>query len=667
MDPVRKLLVSLLVPVAACFLVEPATVAQVKELRSASLLHPVDGVARAAPKRVLIVFLDDGGAPSNVALEQSARGMLAQQLGTTGVEIYHEELDPGRLPDIQTQQIAWLRSKYAHRRIDVILFVGNAPTDVLPGVPVVYCGNAPSELRARPFGSNSVAVWMKVDTRKTIEAAKRLQPEARKVLVIFGASTWERAYEREAREQLKPLEGAMEFEYLEDSSIPELVERLSALPRSTIVLYALYSRDPAGASYIPRDIASILAKASKAPVYGTSDTYLGTGVVGGLVAEFPKLGKLAATCILQILNGTRPEKIVVPEEAASTYMFDWRQLQRWGFREQDLPPGSIVKFRTPSLWEQYKWQVVGTIILLALESLLIAGLMTNLRLRRRLEKSLKALAGQLLHSQDEERRRIARDLHDGTAQDLAGISLCLGRALANPALAQDGARDLLEDAHSLSHKALLEVRSVSYALHPPMLDGAGLVAALRWYLDGMMKRANLRIVFDAPPEMELLPPDIDATLFRIVQESMSNILRHSGADTAKVRLERDSKRVRMSIEDNGRGMGAEPLASLHGGTPLGVGIAGMRERVQQFRGKFEIRSGSAGTTVLVSIPISRPQTNDLQPQKHRDTETQIETVRDKAEDARGLSHLGPVSREQTNHPQPLSHGDTKNQRPGVSG
>jgi signal transduction histidine kinase len=338
-------------------------------------------------------------------------------------------------------------------------------------------------------------------------------------------------------------------------------------------------------------------------VYGVSDTYVGTGVVGGQVAEFSKLGKLVGTCALQILNGRRPEEIVVPEGAASTYMFDWRQLQRWGFREQDLPPGSIVKFKTPSLWEEYKWRIVGTFVLLGLESLLIVVLMANLRVRRRLEQSLKQLSGQLLRSQDEERRRMARDLHDGTAQDLAGISLCLGQVLEDSAPDPDETRHLLEEAHSLSRKALQEVRSVSYALHPPMLDGTGLVPALHWYFDGLMKRSNLRIILDAPRELVPLA-EIDGTLFRIVQESMSNILRHSGADIAKVRLERDPKSVRMSIEDNGNGLGVEALSGLQGGAGLGVGIAGMRERVLQFGGKLEIRSGSTGTMVLVSVPVS---------------------------------------------------------------
>ena len=145
---------------------------------------------------------------------------------------------------------------------------------------------------------------------------------------------------------------------------------------------------------------------------------------------------------------------------------------------------------------------------------------------------------------------------------------------------------------------------MSYALHPPMVDGMGLVPALRWYLDGLMKRTNLSIILDAPPEIEALPPDVEGTLFRIVQESMSNIMRHSGADTVKVRLERDFKSVRINIEDNGRGLEAHALSSLESGAPLGVGVAGMRERVRQFGGKLEIRSGGTGTTVLVSVPAS---------------------------------------------------------------
>jgi signal transduction histidine kinase len=343
----------------------------------------------------------------------------------------------------------------------------------------------------------------------------------------------------------------------------------------------------------------------------------------------------------RVLSGERPENIPIVHVSDLQVRVDWRQLQRWHIPESALPPGSIVEFKPPSPWGQYKWEIAGTLGLLVLESLLIAVLMVNQRRRRRAEGYLKEVTGRLLHSQDDERRRMARDLHDGTAQDLNAISLCLGQVLQDRDRDQNGTRQLLEEAHSLSRKALQEVRSVSYALHPPILDEMGLVPALRWYLEGLMKRTSLRVVFEAPAGMEPLPPEVDATLFRIVQESISNILRHSGADTARVCLEHDSRSVRMSIEDNGRGMGVEALASADGGVPLGVGITGMQERVRQFRGKLEIRSGSGGTTVLVSVPIYGQQTNPLRPQRHRDTERQeMETARDKAEDAHGLFYPG---------------------------
>ncbi len=343
--------------------------------------------------------------------------------------------------------------------------------------------------------------------------------------------------------------------------------------------------------------------AANAPVFAVLDIFVGQGTVGGYVHSYTAQGQAAAGIALRVLRGETPQNIPVVE-GTNVYTFDWRALRRWGFRESDLPPGSTVLYRQLSVWEQYRWWISGTLGLLALESLLIVALLASLRRRRRAEESLKGLTGQLLQSQDEERRRMARDLHDGTAQDLAGISLCLGQVLGPSALDGNGTRHLLEEAHSLSRKALQEVRSVSYALHPPVLDGMGLVPALRWYLDGLMKRTNLSIILDAPPEIEALQPEVEGTLFRIVQESMSNIMRHSGADTVRVRLERDFKSVRINIEDNGHGLEAQALSSLESGATLGVGVAGMRERVRQFGGKLEIRSGGAGTTVLVSVPAS---------------------------------------------------------------
>jgi signal transduction histidine kinase len=620
-DRVRKLPLCLLALVAVCFLVQPATAAQVKEVRR-------------------VLFLNALGASNSFITRVESEIRAALQKSPYQVEIYTEYLEAVLFPDAASQQEireGYIR-KYRDRQPDLIIAIGSDALKFMvesharffPGIPIVFCEGVKELAEYPKLDSNFAGVWIALQFAKTLDAALKLQPGTKHVAVVGGSGRADRIFEAMARKELRSYEDRLEFTYLTDLEMPALLQRLKRLPNGTVILYVTFSQDAAGTRFMDatQSLPMVIA-AANAPVFALTEVFVGQGTVGGYVNSETAQGQAAAGITMRMLGGERPQAIPVVQ-STNVYMFDWRALRRWGFRASDLPPGSIVLYRQPSVWEQYKWWISGALGLLALESLLIAVLLSNLRLRRRLEKSLKRLAGQLLHTQDEERRRMARDLHDGTAQDLNAISLCLSQVLEDGVLDQNGTRHLLEEAHSVSRKALQEVRSVSYALHPPILEEAGLVPALRWYLDGLMKRTSLRIVFDAPAGMGPLPPEVESTLFRIVQESISNILRHSGADTVEVRLEHDSKSVRMNIKDNGRGMGAEALTSVNGGAPLGVGIAGMRERVRQFHGRLEIRSGRGGTTVLVSVPVSREQTNHPQPQSHRATEKQeMETARDK--------------------------------------
>ena len=585
----------LLVLIAACFLVQPATAARVKKVR-----------------RVLFLYSEGPFNPYTARLVPEIRAALEQS--PYQLETYAEYLETTLFPDAASQQeirASYIR-KYRDRRPDLIItidasalrFMVESHERFFPGIPVVFCGGAKELVDNSKLDPHFAGVWMVPQFAKTMDAALQLQPGTKHVVVVGGSAWEDRRYEALARKELRSYEARLEFTYLTDLEMPALLDQVKRLPSDTIILYLTFTRDAAGTRFMEatQSLPMVIA-AANAPVFAMLDVFVGQGTVGGYVHSYTAQGQAAAGIALRVLQGERPQDIPLVE-GTNVYMFDWRALQRWRFRESDLPPGGTVLYRQPSLWEEYKWRMVGTFTLLALESLLIVTLLINLRHRRRAEESLKGLTGQLLQSQDEERKRMARDLHDGTAQDLAGISLCLGQVLGAPAADGNGTRHLLEEAHSLSRKALQEVRSVSYALHPPMVDRMGLVPALRWYLDGLMKRTNLSIILDAPPEIEALLPEVEGTLFRIVQESMSNIIRHSGADTVKVRLERDLKSVRINIEDNGRGLEALALSSLESGATLGVGVAGMRERVRQFGGKLEIRSGGTGTTVLVSVPAS---------------------------------------------------------------
>src|SRR5271170_4511940 len=555
----------------------------------------------SSPKRVLLVYQRDGALPSTVEFEQSLAQSLRAAL-SPNLEFYREQLDATRFPELRRHKITELQSQYAERKIDVVIFFGNELTEVLPGVPVVQVSNAASDPIEDGFQrSNFVHVLFNVDSRKIIDVARRLQPKARKVLLISGADPSEHVDLMQFRERLNG-ETNLDIETIGNASVPELLARVSHLPRNTIVLPIEYGRDPAGNSYVSLDIVAKLAAASTAPVYAISDTYIGTGAVGGYVISWAKTGEITADAVTQILRGKAPAEVILKSPGSGVFMFDSRQLKRWGFSESDLPPGSIIEYRVPTAWEQYRWRIVEIIAIMLAQLLLIVALLVHRRRRRQAEGSLREMAGRLLQSQDEERRRIARDLHDGTGQHLSGMALTIGQVLADFPPGYDRLRSLLQDSHVASREALQEVRAVSYVLHPPILDGLGLVPALRWYLDGLQKRSGLIVNFKAPEEITDVTSDGERALFRIVQESINNVLRHSGGTAIMVRLSQSGREVTLEIEDDGHGMSDEELKQVEGAASLGVGIAGMRERVRQLEGTFRMSSSPRGTRVFVSLP-----------------------------------------------------------------
>jgi PAS domain S-box-containing protein len=223
--------------------------------------------------------------------------------------------------------------------------------------------------------------------------------------------------------------------------------------------------------------------------------------------------------------------------------------------------------------------------------------------RKQAEEALRNLSARLLQLQDEERRRIARELHDSTGQSLAALVIHLSAVSAKIADVDPSAAELLREAILLSQKASDETRTLSYLLYPPTLDYAGLRSALEWYIEGFTQRSKVKVELNVSLGTDRLPEIVERTLFRIVQESLTNIFRHSGSDTASVQIEARSGIVRLEVVDNGKGISEEILATLNSsGGQLGVGIRGMRERVRQLGGWLRIRSWPSGTAILVTLP-----------------------------------------------------------------
>src|ERR1700688_4299940 len=222
---------------------------------------------------------------------------------------------------------------------------------------------------------------------------------------------------------------------------------------------------------------------------------------------------------------------------------------------------------------------------------------------------LRDLSGRLMFAQDEERRRIARELHDSAGQNLAALGMGLAR------IEDDAKRDparlskSIKDAQDLIQDLTREIRTTSYLLHPPMLDESGLSSALRWYIDGLAERSGLSIELNISDNLERLAPEVELAIFRLVQECLTNIHRHSGSKTAVIRIAREADKIYAEVQDHGKGISQERLAEVQS-KGAGVGIRGMRERVRQSHGELTVDSNALGTKITAIFPAGAPEARE---------------------------------------------------------
>jgi len=218
-------------------------------------------------------------------------------------------------------------------------------------------------------------------------------------------------------------------------------------------------------------------------------------------------------------------------------------------------------------------------------------------------EDLRQLSARLLYVQDEERRRLARELHDSVGQLLAAIGMNLGVVRSqSDKLDARGARAVSENAQ-LVEQVSREIRTISHLLHPPLLEIAGLASALRWYIDGFSERSKIKVDVEIPDDFERLPNETELAIFRIVQECLTNIHRHSGSETAAVFISQEASRLIVQVEDHGEGMPREKQRELTESNRSGVGFGGMRERVRQLGGTLEVKSQATGTTVRAILKV----------------------------------------------------------------
>lgn len=555
-------------------------------------------------KNILVLHMEGQRLPANQVASKAIQEVLGQDPKN---QIFEEYLDENRLGLDSPKNAATFEQKYKNQKMDLILTVGPEALrfmlryrdELWPDVPIVF-----SVLDSRSYPANAPAnvtgVSGSLNLSKTVDLILRLQPDVRRIFYVGGASPGERGLRQlEQRQDFVPYSGKVEFEYLDGLAFPQLLERLSQLPDHSAVLYVTYFRDQAGQPFVPVRICPSIVGASVAPVYGTFETYLGCGIVGGAIFNVEASARQAAMMGQRILQGESVANLPVEPGPPNMPVVDWRQLKRWNIAESRLPAGVTVLYREPTPWERYRKFLLLMLAFFIFQTTLIILLVIETVGWRRSDRAVRRLTNRLISGNEEERRRIARELHDDVGQRLSLISSQLVSCANQVPQDAPGGREELNDSIREMEALINDVHDLSHQLHSSKLEILGLPAALKDLCRQISARHHLPIELETQADSAKLPGDISLCLYRVAQEALNNVIKHSGTDRVEVSLSEEHGKVSMQIRDFG--VGFRP-----GDARQGLGLAAMRERLRMVQGELTIRSKPGdGTLVAVEADALR--------------------------------------------------------------
>jgi|tagenome__1003787_1003787.scaffolds.fasta_scaffold20973150_1 signal transduction histidine kinase len=570
-----------------------------------SLFHAFSGAQVKETRRVLI--LNDLGitaSPGFAEIEQALWAGLKKS--PYHIELYQESLELTLFPDEVHQRRfreEFIR-KYSERQPDVIIaagpdslnFIAESNQDFLRHSQIIFCailGQIPDRLRP---DMHFTGVLARLQPEETLRVALRLLPSTKHVVVTGGVGKFDYRWEAIAKQSFHEYESKLDFMYLTDLSMPTMLEQLRKLPQNTIVYHTAMTQDAAGERFIDSaDAVPLVASAANAPVFVMDDVDLNGGTVGGDLVNWADDARVAAGMAVRVLNGERPQDIPVVT-SKNTYMFDWRALKRWGLKEKNLPPGSVLLHRQPTAWELFKWYIMIGVSLILIETWLILGLLWQRARRRKAEKAVAAMGRRLMAAHEEERAWIARELHDDINQQIALTTVKLDELKENvpeeAAASHDDIRQRLSNLGSA-------VRALSHRLHSSKLEYLGIVEAASSYCRELSEHLKVEIDFSHSEIPDDVPNEISLCIFRVLQEALQNAVKHSGVRHFKVELQGTSREIQLRVRDLGCGFDFNDRIS-----GQGMGLISMRERLQFFNGVLSITSKpNVGTTIYAQVPI----------------------------------------------------------------
>jgi signal transduction histidine kinase len=697
------------------------------------LVFAAGNATAAEPKRVLLLH----SFGPNFQAEDTFAGYLRTDLAEKSpypIDRYEVSLEIARFADGERDEafVSYLRAVFADRPPDLIVtmispaarFIQRHRRDLFPSTPVIFAALDARAIKDATLTANDAMVAVSIDLTAVIENILRTLPKTTTLAVVMGDAPIEKFWVKEFLLAFRPFEGRVKSVFLNDLSFGEVQKQVATLPPASAIYFGDLVIDAHGVPHRQEEVLARLHAVANAPIFGRFDYQLGEGIVGGPLLSVHTLSRKTAEVAARILAGASPGDIKTPAQKLGEPEFDWRELGRWGIRQADLPPGSTIIFREPTLWEQYRSYILGAAGLSGFGAILIAGLLLNwMRLRRtlarlrtseegmglaaiaaklrfwvwdiprdevrasesdwssgnwhsarpvhfdqfidvvhpddraslrqamrgalegdgqyeteyrvmspdstvrwiaargriefdyygkprqlraisiditerrRAEDEARDLNGRLITAHEDERARLARALHDDVTQRLALLAIDAGQKEKGlgDTIAGQAMRSIRRDLVQLSD----DVHSLSYALHPAILEDLGLIEALKAECARFGAVEGIPTSLRATDDIDQPIQAVSLCLYRVAQEALRNAARHSGARSVEIALRAVDGGLELAVRDNG--VGFDPTRKQ--GRPS-LGLAGMRQRLALVDGELTIDSApGGGTSVVARAPL----------------------------------------------------------------
>lgn len=563
------------------------------------------GAEAATPRRVLILHSFGRDFAPYDTITSVFRTELARR-SAEPVVFVEANLDFSRAPNEREERVLveYLRSRFEDSPPNVVVTIGPPAgrfyvrhrAELFSSTPLVIGALDERLARQVAISPNDAIVAGQLNLPGLVENILQLLPETQTIAVVVGASEVERFWRSEFQREFTLFAGRVKFEWLDNLSLTQMQERVAQLPPNSAVIYGILIVDAAGVPHERQDGLASLHAVANAPIFGLYENELGKGVVGGPYSSQRLRGEHIAIAALRALGGpagSQPQIDVVGFEAP---VYDWRELKRWNIDATRLPPGSEIRFKPPSIWQEHRVAVIATTTALMLQAGLITALLIQRTRRQRAEREAQHLGGRILTAQEDERRRLAREMHDDVTQRLAALAIDAAQVQSSAGSSVIG--NALDAIRQRLVGLSEDVHALSYRLHPSMIDDLGLVAALRAECNRVARQEPIQVDFDSTAIPRRLPSNTAICLFRVAQEALRNVVRHANAKTVEVSLHAKEGGISLAVRDDGSGFVDvnEARASL--------GLLSMRERVRLVGGEIDIVSRPEhGTSVVAWVPL----------------------------------------------------------------